>query len=260
MGIGLLLWVLMILGSASVSAYGLNQEPTVQVQVRTFGWGMQGTFVGEGLSDSLPVHSSQFSGPVRYSGPVTLSLYTRAHGLDEFQTKSTDSIGAEHSDVTPPPPAVTVSFPEGSERVLLLFTRGNGSGNRLRVAVLDDSQTKTEGKNVQFYNFTPLELYVQAFGSVKRIASGGQTVWQLSDQQDHSSLAIAIRDPEDKILYTSRFRLRATERMIFFARLAEPSTRDTKPTSPQLIVTPVSARIISEVMDREDLSNDIALD
>lgn len=200
-----------------------KDEPPVSLEIRTFGWGIQGNYQGRGLDAELPVFMSQFSDSVRYSGPVRLDLFFAARdglddvGVDEGLTGNEGSQGRETATQTVPErPSASVNLPMDSDRVLLIFTRSEGG--RLRVAVLDDSLTEPAVRSAHFYNLTSLELLVRAFEENQLVAPAKQALWFPADGREVSPLKIAIRDPEARLLYSSRFRLRDERRMVIFAR------------------------------------------
>jgi hypothetical protein len=215
-------WVLAFLFMPFALLYGVD-EPVIDIEIRTFGWGFQGNFQGLGLEEGMPVYMSQFSEKIRYSGPPLLELSSGRAGLEDLWsdvdlTKQSRGEVDALEDLTVRP-TVTVELPEGSQRVLLIFVRRGGGDGRLQVAAIDDSLSLPTERNVHFYNLTSLELMVRAFGQTQLVAPAGQTVWLPRDARHVSDLGIAIRDPEARLLYSSRFRLRDERRMVIFASM-----------------------------------------
>jgi len=218
------------LAGATALAAAPEEEPSVSVRLRTLGWNVQATF-GVARSDArLQVYNSQFSNVTRYVGPPTVRLYRQSSGSDELlgvepEAGSDSSAGNQAKKngtggkKAPPPMAASFQVPEGARELLLVFIPDPEPGPPFyRVATLDDSTAEPEQQNVHFYNLSAKELAVRAFGEIKRVAPGGQELWLLSGDAAHSTLEIAVKTPEARRIYSSRFRLRGDQRMVFIAR------------------------------------------
>ena len=102
--------------------------------------------------------------------------------------------------------------------LLIFFPAPQGSKLPLRAIALDDSLAQTDDRNVHFYNLSPIELVVKTFDKVKKIAPRQQSRRELKPDENKSSIAIAVTDPETKVVYSTRYRMRDGQRIVFFAR------------------------------------------
>ncbi|MGZ0654410.1 hypothetical protein ACWPKS_02280 [Coraliomargarita sp. W4R72] len=221
------------------------EDENIRVTYRTLGWDIQGTFASPQAVNgaTFNVYMSQFGDSQTYIGPKKLQLvHSRAYSSssadsnmmdDDNEAVATHPVSKTSQSV---PVIADIHIPEGARRILLIFTRiFNVSGkSSLLTAVVDDSLTLTDKRNIHFYNLTADELFVNAFGITKTVQAGSQVVWKLEENEDQSSLAIAVKNPEAKIIYSSRLRLRDEQRMVFFAR-KDPQATISNPN--KLIVT-----------------------
>jgi len=208
----LLLWL-------SPLAFAQNEELR-RIEYRTLGWGVQQTFTLSGATDSVPVFRSQFSDEMVYVGSDIMEFQIGQSDSADNEFKFRSSPPTDSEAVAPVRAAVArAQIPKGMNKVLLIFLRSNaGSDLPFKVAVLDDSTSDIYSKNVHFYNISPEPLVVRAFDEARNIPGGGQSVWKLKSSDSKSALQIAVTNPEAKLVYSSRFRLLDSQRLVFMAR------------------------------------------
>jgi hypothetical protein len=134
-----------------------------------------------------------------------------------------------------------------------------GSKLPLRAIALDDSLARTDDRNVHFYNLSPIVLVVKTFDKVKKVAPRQQSRWELKADQNKSSIAIAVTDPETKVVYSTRYRMREGQRIVFFARKQPSNNPD---GTPKLHVTSLMNTIGSKqaVPQSGNQANEEAID
>ena len=229
---------LFCLGAATAPAQTPEEEETIQIKYRTFGWGLQKTLSTPTSKRAVNVYDTQFAGQQRYSGPRVIRFYSsKSAGIDEWEAdiqtpdsvSDTDNIKSA-TPPPPPPPLAEVTIPHGIKEVLLIFIPApRGSKLPLGVIALDDSLARTDDRNVHFYNLSPIELIVKTFNKVKKIAPRQQSRWELKADENKSSIAIAVTDPETKVVYSTRYRMREGQRIVFFARKQPGNNSDGTP-------------------------------
>lgn len=150
--------------------------------------------------------------------------------MDQYMASLTsEESDTETSAPKPPKPAVkkaplapfaSVRIPEGMKKALLIFAPPSGAKGQ-RIFPVDDSLAEPGTRNVHFYNLSPVELVVKTMDVIKTVPARQQVIWKLKPDQSSSPIAIAVTDPEKKVIYTSRYRIRDNERLVFFAQLSE---------------------------------------
>ena len=230
---------LFVATSASLLAQAPEEEEEIQIQFRTYGWGEyhKALYLPDS-EESFAVFHSNFSQPLSYRGQPTMLFYKSSTAEADFEKEMDQymvSLTGEESDNTetsapkPPKPAVkkaplapfaSVRIPEGMKKVLLIFAPPRGAKGQ-RVFPVDDSLTELNTRNVHFYNLSPVELVVKTMDVVKIVPARQQVIWKLKPEQSASPIAIAVTDPEKKVIYSSRYRIRDNERLVFFAQLSE---------------------------------------
>jgi len=181
----LLLWL-------SPLAFAQNEELR-RIEYRTLGWGVQQTFTLSGATDSVPVFRSQFSDEMVYVGSDIMEFQIGQSDSADNEFKFRSSPPTDSEAVAPVRAAVArAQIPKGMNKVLLIFLRSNaGSDLPFKVAVFDEA---------------------------RNIPGGGQSVWKLKSSDSKSALQIAVTNPEAKLVYSSRFRLLDSQRLVFMAR------------------------------------------
>ena len=221
--------------ASAASAQSAEEEETIQIKYRTFGWGLQKSLSTPTSKEVVNLMNSQFSGQQRYSGPRVMRFYkSESAGIDDWEASPTIAEIAPDTDnkdsATPPPPLAEVTIPHGIKEVLLIFFPApQGSKLPLRAIALDDSLARTDDRNVHFYNLSPIVLVVKTFDKVKKVAPRQQSRWELKADQNKSSIAIAVTDPETKVVYSTRYRMREGQRIVFFARKQPSNNPDGTP-------------------------------
>jgi len=245
---------LFCLCAATASAQSIEEEEDeyIQIKYRTFGWGLQKTLNTPTSKEAVNVLDTQFSGQQRYTGPRLIRFYkSNTAGIDDWEadTSATDiAPDADNQDSaeapTPPPPLAEITIPHGTKEVLFIFIPApQGSKLPLRVIALDDSLAQTDDRNVHFYNLSPIELIVKTFDKVKKVAPRQQSRWELKADENKSSIAIAVTDPKTKVVYSTRYRMRDGQRIVFFARKQPGNNPD---GTPKLHVTSLINKIESK--------------
>jgi hypothetical protein len=244
------------------SAQPAEEDEYIQIKYRTFGWGLQKTLSTLTSKGAVNVYDTQFSEQQRYTGPRVIRFYSNKYGgIDEWEasTSVTDSASdVDNQDsaeaLNPPPPLAEVTIPHGIKEVLFIFIPApRGTKLPLSVVALDDSLARTDDRNVHFYNLSPIELVVKTFDKVKKIAPRQQSRWELKADENESSIAIAVTDPETKVVYSTRYRMRDGQRIVFFARKQEDNNSD---GTPKLHVTTLINRIESKQASLTDSETD----
>lgn len=208
----------------SATLFG-QKENYVRVEYRTLGWGVQAQLTTAETNDPINVARSQFSDRKAYYGPPILKFYpanTRDSALsDESSSPETSLLGNIDSltkTAGAKQPVAIATIPQGLKQVLFIFINSNQkNGPRYKVAAVNDAKTILDSRNAHFYNLSATDLVIKAFGDARAVKAGGQTIWQLSDDEKVSPLAIAVTNPEARIIYSSRFRVREGQRLIFIA-------------------------------------------
>ena len=241
---------LFCLGAATATAQSAEEEETIQIKYRTFGWGLQKTLSTPTSKSAVNVYDTQFAGQQRYSGPRVIRFYSsKFAGIDEWEadipvTDSGSDTNTQDSAAAPPPPLAEVTIPHGIKEVLLIFIPApRGSKLPLGVIALDDSLARTDDRNVHFYNLSPIELVVKTFNKVKKVAPRQQSRWDLKADENKSFIAIAVTDPKTKVVYSTRYRMRDSQRIVFFARKQPGNHPD---GTPKLHVTSLLNKIESK--------------
>jgi hypothetical protein len=100
---------------------------------------------------------------------------------------------------------------------------------------------------------------VKTFDKVKKVAPRQQSRWELKADQNKSSIAIAVTDPETKVVYSTRYRMREGQRIVFFARKQPSNNPD---GTPKLHVTSLMNTIGSKqaVPQSGNQANEEAID
>lgn len=213
-----------------------EEEDIIRIEYRTLGW--NGYFGVKLKSDTYTVFPASFSKPKTYSGTRTLQFFkdenmvvdrgdaeSAAYFADQSQEFDDDSNSATPTPATQSSPKqeealipfAQVRIPEGMKKVLLIFIGGE-QGKPNRIIPMDDSLTKTDTRNVQFYNLSPIPLVVKAFDTIKQVPPRKQAIWELTSTDRVSPLMIAVTEPEDKLVYSTSFGVRKGQRIVFFAR------------------------------------------
>ena len=220
------------------------EEEIITIEFRTFGLAlraMQTSLHNSGIKGKTAgVYTQQFSNSYTYTGPREMVFYgSRAledDGIDMMVMpleQEGDDLTANET-VAPPKapapvlkPAMAVTIPVGMKKALLFVASApSGSGVLYQGFVVDDSQTRSDSRNVQFYNLTQFSLAVKTFDESVWIAPGKQHRWDVADEKRISSLMIAVNDPEKRVIYSNRFQLRATKRLVFLAHNNGEPTAD----------------------------------
>jgi hypothetical protein len=220
------------------------EEEIITIKFRTFGLAlnsMQTSVHHSGIKGkSAGVYTQQFSDSFTYTGPREIVFYgSRAledDGIDMMQipleqegedSTAHETVAAPKAPAPALTPAMVVTIPEGMKKALIFVVSApSGSGALYRGFVVDDSQTRSDSRNVQFYNLTPFSLAVNAFDESVWLAPSKQHRWDVADDKRISSLMIAVNDPEKRVIYSNRFQLRATKRLVFLAHSNGESTAD----------------------------------
>lgn len=220
------------------------EEEMITIEFRTFGLAlnsMQTSLHHSGIKGkSAGVYTQQFSESYTYTGPREVIFYgsrsLEDDGIDMMEMpldqESEDPAGKKTvaAPKTPAPaltPAMVVTIPEGMKKALLFVVAApSGSGVLYRGFVVDDSQTRSDSRNVQFYNLTKFSLAVNTFDESVWLAPGKQHRWDVADDKRISSLMIAVNDPNERVIYSNRFQLRPTKRLVFIAHSNGEFTAD----------------------------------
>jgi len=220
------------------------EEEIITIKFRTFGLAlnsMQTSVHHSGIKGkSAGVYTQQFSDSYTYTGPREIVFYgSRAledDGIDMMQipleqegedSTAHETVAAPKAPAPALTPAMVVTIPEGMKKALIFVVSApSGSGALYRGFVVDDSQTRSDSRNVQFYNLTPFSLAVNAFDESVWLAPSKQHRWDVADDKRISSLMIAVNDPEKRVIYSNRFQLRATKRLVFLAHSTGEPTAD----------------------------------
>lgn len=245
-----LVLVLLALGTATAKAQSSEEDAYISIKYRTFGWGLQKTLSTSNGKKIVSILDTQFSGQQTYTGPRIIRFYkSDEEGIDEWQTGDpADEIepDAKTQKTTTPMPQAEVTIPIGAKEVLLIFIPApEGSKLPLQAIALDDSLSQIDNRNVHFYNLSDIELIVKTFDKVKKIAPFQQSRWDLKPQENKSFIAIAVTNPEAKLVYSTRYRLRDGQRIVFFARKQPGNNPD---GTPKLLITSLLNKIEKELM------------
>lgn len=207
---------------APVAGHSQEEEDFIRLSFRTLGWNVQSVLSTSHGGPPVSVYQSQFDGPYLYYGPRIINFYRKdivvADGFNPLDSAE-DEESQSTSDVPAPPPIVArVSIPRGMTEALLIVAPSEAKDSYpYSIAVVDDAEAVVDRPNVHFYNVTGRELIVNIFDRTVAVQPRQQEIW-LAEKNLSSPLRIAVRTPQAKIVYTSRFRLRANERLVFFAR------------------------------------------
>lgn len=231
--------------SALTSAQSATpEEEIITIEFRTFGLALnslQTAVHHSGIKGkSAEVFTQQFSDSYTYTGPREVVFYgSRAledDGIDMMQmslgqegdgSTANEPVAAPKAPAPALTPAMVVTIPEGMKKALLFVVASpSGSGALYRGFVVDDSQTRSDSRNVQFYNLTKFSLAVNTFDESVWLAPGKQHRWDVADDKRISSLMIAVNDPNERVIYSNRFQLRPTKRLIFLAHSNGELTAD----------------------------------
>lgn len=248
-------------------AQSTEEEDYIQIQYRTLGWGLQTSLMTPVSKDPLIILNSQFSTQQQYIGPKVIRFYksnAQDQGImedDVFPIPSsadpaveTNILGPDvprsKSSQTTPPVLAEVTIPDGMRQVLFIFIEAApGSKYPMAVVAMDDSIARTDSQNVHFYNLTPIELVVKTFDQIQTVKPKEQSVWELKRGENKSSIAIAITNPETKLVYSTRYRMRENSRMIAMARLKSKINAD---EIPQIHVTLLTEKIQNSAQSIEN--------
>lgn len=243
---------LFCLGTGVASAQSTEEDAYIHIKYRTFGWGLQKTLNTPTSKGEVNVFDTQFSGQQSYAGPRVIRFYqSNTAGIDDWDPGLPEPEIASDADTqdsaeapAPPPPLAEVTIPHGIKKVLLIFIPApRGSKLPLRVIALDDSLAQTDNRNVHFYNLSSIELIVKTFDKVQKIPPRQQSRWDLKADENKSSIAIAVTNPEAKVVYSTRYRMRDGQRIVFFARKQPSNNPD---GTPKLHVTSLLNKIESK--------------
>ncbi|WOO41030.1 hypothetical protein [Rubellicoccus peritrichatus] len=219
----LLILVFLYLISACFLHGQFDPDSNVRIRYRTLGWGVQNTFELGSTNQQVAVYRSHFSSPITYQGAPLLEF--RQSSIEQFDDTSgrseiSQSEGSAQDNLREGTPVLArAQVPSGMSDVLFIFFKNNSTGGLpFRIAVVDDSLAYGNGRNVHFYNVSSLDLVVKAFDEVRGVPAGKQAIWELESSDSQSTLAIAVTNPEAKLVYSSRFRLRDNQRLTFMAR------------------------------------------
>ena len=219
-----LLPVVAALAVSAALANAQDAQERIRVQLRTFGWNVERQFDLEGAERPVTVLRMQFTGPLTYSGPPLLRFQPLAGSqIDGILAPGGEAAGrdgdAESAREASREPVVVDLRPLGRKpgRLLLLFQPATDGAPR-RVAVFNDELAILERPNVHFYNFSSRELAVRIFSQSNLVAPRGQAVWPVENGLRASPILIAVRDPDARVVYSSRFRLREDQRLVLMAR------------------------------------------
>lgn len=187
------------LGPFGLGPLAGQTEEIVAIQYRTYGWNsaiQEHDFKSE--NQNVTVFAGQFSKKQIYTGPRLMRFYD-------------SNTGAQIAEGL---------LPQSMDKLLLVFTTSPPEAKLpFRVFFVDDSLTKLHSQNVHFYNLSSTELVVKTLDRVQKVAPSQQSLWDLEPADKISSIAIAVTDPLAKIIYSTRYRILANQRLIFFARM-----------------------------------------
>jgi hypothetical protein len=247
-----------IWGSPVGLVLSAEEEEYIQIQYRTFGWGVQASLMTLASQETQTVLNSQFSMQKQYIGPKVIRFHRSSDQDRDYMDDSVfpiqsladsginknslDQNGHPTKGILATPPVLAeVTIPRGMKQVLFIFFQAPpDSKYPMGVIAIDDSIAQTENQNVHFYNLTPITLVVKTFDQVNTIAPQGQSVWELNRGENQSSIAIAITNPETKLLYSTRYRMREDNRIIVMARL---KSRITSGETPEIHVSLFTEKI-----------------
>ena len=219
------------------------EEEIITIEFRTFGLAlssMQTSLHHSGINGTAGVYTQQFSNSYTYTGPREIVFYGSRALEDDGIDMMKMPLGQEGEDstanetVAPPPtpapalkPVMVVTIPVGMKKALLFVgSAPSGSGVLYRGFVADDSHTRSDSRNIQFYNLTKFSLAVNTFDESVWLAPSEQHRWDVAEDKNISSLMIAVNDPEERVIYSNRFQLRATQRLVFLAHSNGELTAD----------------------------------
>jgi len=222
-------------------------EEKVTVNFRTLGWDMETdtmTLAPSGVN--IPVSLSQFSKTFTYSGPPVMRFYrsmtkeqetariqTAARTEDTTQPTSIESLPAPQAAEDLPPPSyyADVSIPAGAKDLLLVFLKAPPGSSEWSgpVLVIDDSKASTDTRNVHFYNLSSQNLIARVFDITKKIPAKEQALWSLQPDEEKTFVAIAVTDPEEKLVYSSRYRIAGAHRVVLFAHSSAGNEKNIAP-------------------------------
>jgi len=198
-------------------------EP-IRVDMRTFGWNVERSFALDGVDEPVAVQRMQFNGPYAYSGHPVLRLRPiprsdLTENLELNQAGGPGNGAPESARAVPerPVPVDLRAFGKAPGNLLLLFLPASGVEPN-RVAVFNDEAAVFDRSNVHFYNLSSRELGIRMFGTGRTVPPRDQAVWSAEDGSRASPVLVAVRDPEARIVYSSRFRLREDQRLVLMAR------------------------------------------
>jgi hypothetical protein len=219
------------------------EEEIITIEFRTFGLALnalQTSVRNSGIKGkSADVFIQQFSNSFTYTGPREIVFYG-SRALEDDGAGMVVPLEQEGDDSTvnetvaapkAPAPALTpvmvVTIPEGMKKALIFVASApSGSGSLYRGFVVDDSQTRSDSRNVQFYNLTPFSLAVKTFDDGGWIAPSEQRRWDVAEDETISSIMIAVNDPEQRMIYSNRFQLGMDQRLVFLAHSDGEPTAD----------------------------------
>jgi hypothetical protein len=163
----------------------LAQEPsTVSCQIRSIGIGTNHQeYFSPGFSEGgVIVLADRFlNGPVRYTGPAQLDLFSESSGG-----------GAQ-----PQTPAAHVTLPRSDAVLLLGLSR---EGEPPRIFALPDATPKPGEVSVSILNLSKMQLYVKIDGDTGRIAPGQVFHHPYAAPQERTNLQLAIIGEADGTL------------------------------------------------------------
>ena len=221
--------LVLLFGAGAEGRAQVPEEEFIRAELRTFGWHVERRFRLEGTDRPLEVLRMQFTGPYSYFGPPVLRLQPLAQGTlgegPDFPLPGNPGAEREGDAAAPPPSAPPVfldlrPFGENPGRLLLLFLPGSEQ-TPFRIAVFDDSPTLTDRSSVHFYNLSSNALAVRVFDTTSDLPPREQYVWQVENGRRSSPVLVGVRDPDARVVYSSRFRLREGERLVLMARDAK---------------------------------------
>ena len=218
----ILISALGLFGFEPATAQSPHSEQIVTIQYRTYGWnsGVQ-EYDFKSESHSVTVFARHFSKKQLYTGPRLMRFYD-------------SDTGAQIAEGL---------LPQSMDKLLLLFvTAPKGAKFPLQVFFIDDSLTNLQTQNVHFYNLSRSELVVKTLDNIQKVGPAQQSRWDLNSEDKISSIAIAVTQPIEKVLYSNRYRLLADQRLIFFAR----KRGQNKDGTPRLQISYVIEKVLEE--------------
>lgn len=207
------------------------EEEIISVDFRTYGLGsLQTSLHQPEMEATTGVFLQQFSNTYTYTGPRKIVFYgSRTLESDptaiQLPRGLAGDVSTNNGSVTPsaPPapvlqPAMDVTIPVGMKKALIFVAPSPaGSKTLYRGVVLDDSLTRLDARNIHFYNLTSFPLAVNTFDESAWIAPRQQRRWDVAEDKRISSIMIAVNNPVERVIYSNRFQLSATQRLVFLA-------------------------------------------